>query len=122
VTAITHVRQRGRDVEEAGIVQQNNGPLVDGPCHPYTWCQRSEILNDTMQPGAWRMVNYLWQQPNHSATFDDLKFPVYDDRDHIADAKAFGSFRRAANAFFREHHIPWRVVVKKTVVSLTATE
>lgn len=71
-----------------------------------------------MQPGAWRLVNHLWDHRDRAASFDDLKLPVYDDRDHDADNAAFGSLRRAANSFFRQHDIPWRLYIKKSVVHL----
>ena len=61
-----------------------------------------------MQPAAWKMVQFLWKQVSRSATFDDLKLPVYEDREHEADEDAFGSLRRAANSFFQSHHIPGR--------------
>ncbi len=63
-------------------------------------------------------MNYLWDQPNHTATFADLKLPVYDDPEHPADHDAFGSLRRAANSFFIAHGIPWRVHIKMRVVYL----
>jgi hypothetical protein len=75
-----------------------------------------------MQPAAWKMVDFLWKQPTHAATFDDLKVPIYDDADHLADTQAFGSLRRAANKYFNKHGIPWLVGISKTVVSLTVTK
>ncbi len=99
-----------------------NDETPDGPCHPYTWRLEGKIIADHMRTGAWNMVNHLWQLPNHSATFDDLKDPVYKDQDHIAVAGEFGSLRKSANAYFGRHKIPYCIGIKKAVVYLTPTE
>ena len=91
---------------------------ADGPCGNHQWRQSGKVLTGTMQPAAWKMVNHLWGQPDKAADFDDLKVPVYDDPEHLADANAFGSLRRAANSYFRDNKIPWSVAIKKTSVSL----
>ncbi len=99
--------------------QQAESPHAsDGPCQPYTWRKAGNSIGYQMQPAAWNLVNYLWDQWDRSATFADLKLPVYDDPEHPADHNAFGSLRRAANNFFRKHGIPWQVCLKKRVVYL----
>lgn len=86
---------------------------ADCPCHPFTWRVSGRPCNDTMQPAAWRMVNHLLQHVDLAAEYDELKSPVYGDQGHQADHYAFGSLRRAANKYFAEYGIPWRVVIKK---------
>jgi hypothetical protein len=80
------------------------------------------VIDDQMQPAAWNMVDCLWQQPELAATFADLKEPVYGDREYGAGIAAFGALRRAANAFFKKHHLRWRVHIKKKVVYLSGSK
>jgi hypothetical protein len=94
----------------------------DGPVVGFRWRRNGELIEGTMQPAAWRMVNHLWKQPDRSASFDGLKVPVYDDSDHVADASNFGALRKAANKYFRVNSVPLRITIKKTAVSLTAAE
>lgn len=94
----------------------------DGPCHPRYWRQNGEVINGTMQIGAWKMVKHLWKQTDRVASFDELKVPVYDDAEHIADDSAFGSLRKAANKFFRGNDIPYSVSLSKTTVSILLRE
>ncbi len=100
-------------------IPRSDSPLADGPCLPYTWRQDGNPIDDQMQPGAWKLVDHLWKQRGHAATFAELKPPVYDDREHTAGDDAFGSLRRAANTFFNKHGISWRVCIKKKVVHLS---
>lgn len=92
--------------------------LPDGPVTGSRWRQNGDVLNDEMQDAAHKMVSYLWRLPGKAASFDDLKVPVYADPDHIADEAAFGSLRRAANNYFRDHGVQWKVSIKKTSVRL----
>ena len=68
-----------------------DGP-VDGPVAGNRWRHAGDIIQQTMPPGPWRLVDFLWRQPERVATFDQLKLPVYDDVDHEADAVAYGSY------------------------------
>lgn len=90
----------------------------DGPCDPYTWRLNGEKINDQLQPAAWKMIAHLWTLPEKFASFDELIVPTYDDHDHVADGIAFGSLRRAGNAFFEKHGIPQRVSLKGASVLL----
>ena len=92
----------------------------DGPIDGYRWLHNGTRFGvDTpMQPAAWRMVAELSKREGASAPFDDLIEPVYSDRNHIADAIAFGSLRRAANEFFDTNEIPLKVSIKSGVVTL----
>ena len=63
-------------------------------------------------------MNHLLQQPDLSAEYNELRQPVYRDQEHQADNNAFGSLRRAANKFFAEYGIPWRVGIKQRIVFL----
>lgn len=90
----------------------------DGPCQPFTWRVNGDSVAGEMQPAAWRMVNELFSTEGRSASYDELKLPVYRDAEHVADGNAFGSLRRGANDFFEKHNIPYRVSIKKTTVSL----
>jgi hypothetical protein len=104
-------------------VSNSNGDVSrDGPCHPYSWRRDGKKIVGRMQPAAWRMVNHLWTHVDRAAEFKELKLPVYGDREHTADANAFGSLRRAANSFFKKHCIPWRVQLKSRLVSLEYAE
>ena len=96
---------------------RRDSPLVDGPCHPYSWRQDGQTTGK-MRTGSWKMVKHWWQQPELAATFGDLLQPVYDDSNHIALADAYSSLCREANKFFKEHGIPWRAHTKKAVVYL----
>jgi hypothetical protein len=96
--------------------------VPDGPCPPFTWRHEGKIVKDNMQPAAWKMVKHLWQAAELSATTDDLKLPVYDDAERETGENEFGSLRRAANSFFKEHKIPWRITIKKRVVGLVPTK
>lgn len=95
-------------------------PLADGPCGINQWRHNGVLVVAKMQPAAWLLCKYLWEKPDRSATFDELKQPVYSDPEHIADANAFGALRRAANDYFSRHGAPWRVTIRKTSVSMTA--
>jgi hypothetical protein len=99
-----------------------NSPLMDGPCHPFSWRQDGNKIADRMQPGAWRMVNDIWNCIDRSAEFVELKLRIYNDPEHPADAKQFGTLRSAANSFFKRHRIPWRVHVKSCLVSLEPSD
>jgi len=90
----------------------------DGPCGQNQWRHNGEVAEGTMQVGAWKMVKYLWNQPDQIASFDELIVPVYGDPEHIADDNAFGALRKAANKFFKAHEIPLAVSLSKTTVSL----
>jgi len=120
--AIARAKVRKWEAADKLNVAATQSDTTDGPAVGFRWRLDGNIIQETMQPAAWRMVNYLWQQQDRSATFDSLKVPVYEDAEHIADADAFGSLRRAANGYFEAHGVPWRVGIKKTVVSLTAAE
>jgi hypothetical protein len=107
---------------KSDAIPRSDPPLADGPCHPYTWRHAGIPVDDHMQPGAWKLVDHLWKQQDLAATFDDLKHPVYDDREHTAGDEAFGSLRRAANKFFKTHGISWRISIKKKIVHLSRSK
>jgi len=93
---------------------------LDGPYGNCQWRHNGEVVKDTMQVGAWKMVKHLWEQDDHTACFDELIVPVYNDTEHIADENAFGSLRKAANKFFSVNAIPLSVSLNKATVSITA--
>ena len=95
-------------------------PISDGPLPGYRWVNNGEIITDRLQPAAWKMVNHLWNLESKTASFDELKMPVYSDENHDADRNAFGSLRRAANNYFKDHEIGLRVTINKELVSLIA--
>lgn len=90
---------------------------ADGPVKGYCWRFNGLVVSG-FQPAAWKMVDHLWNTENRCASFEDLKGPVYDDTEHLADSNNFGSLRRAANKFFEQHEIPLRASVKKNFVTL----
>ena len=94
-------------------------PQADGPCHPYTWQENGERIDDQLQPAAWRMVNHLWSRRYLSASFDQLEVPIYNEHDDRVDNITAGSLRSAANRFFKKHNLPYRVCIKQTIVYLS---
>jgi hypothetical protein len=105
-------------IDDRHLRQGGDVLLFDGPCGVHQWRKGNHVITESMQPAAWRMVSYLWQQPDKSAMYDKLRAPVYDDREAQADNNEFGSLRRGANRYFTEHGIPWQVIIKKRVVGL----
>jgi hypothetical protein len=96
---------------------------TEGPCGHHQWLlPNGSIVYQSMQPAAWNMVRHLWSVPERSATFDELLIPTYGDPEHIADENAYGALRRAANNYFSENRINYRVTISKGRVSLLAKE
>ncbi|WP_145061082.1 hypothetical protein [Adhaeretor mobilis] len=93
-------------------------PLADGPLDIGQWVLNGELLEAEMANACWKMTKFLWDQPNKRSSFDDLKRPVYDDPDHVADESAYGSLRRKANRYFSVNGVPWRVSLKQNFVLL----
>ena len=91
----------------------------DGPAMPYSWKSNGNVVPDRMTPTAWRLVNYLWAQPKHVSAYDDsLAREVFDDHEANVDKTRVGSHRRAANKFFSDNGIAWRVTAKRDAVEL----
>lgn len=90
----------------------------DGPFGVYQWRLNAQVLDEQMQAAPWRLVNYLWKQEHNSASFDELKQPVYADEHHVADESTFGALRSKVNAYFKRHNVPYCVSIKKGMVLL----
>jgi hypothetical protein len=97
---------------------QGNKPL-DGPFGAYQWRLNGKVLKEQMQASPWRLVEFLWNQEHKSASFDELKVPVYSDDLHEADEGTFGALRSKVNAYFKKHDIPYAVSIKKGKVLLS---
>jgi len=104
----------------AGHVADESAP--DGPYGHCQWRHSGEVIEGTMQVGAWNMAKHLWGQADRTAGFDELIISVYGDSNHIADENAFGSLRKAANQFFRDNGISLAVSLSKSTVSMRATK
>lgn len=98
--------------------QRVDPPELDGPCGAYQWRLNGKLLDEQMQACPWRLVDFLWKQDHKSASFDELKNPVYSDEQHLADESAFGALRSKVNSYFKKHDIPYCVSIKKGKVLL----
>jgi len=82
----------------------------DGPCHPYTWRHKGQKLPDnSLQRATWNLVNHLWNDPERTATFDELAEPVFGDHSAEPDGYQIGKQRTLANKFFSGQGISWKV-------------
>ena len=82
----------------------------DGPCHPYTWRHKGQKLPDhSLQRATWNLVKHLWNDPEHTATFDELAEPVFRDHSMVPDDNQIGKQRALANKFFSKRGISWKV-------------
>ncbi|WP_146447642.1 hypothetical protein [Bythopirellula polymerisocia] len=97
-------------------------PIPDGPLPGFRWGKNGEIIAEQLQPAVWKMLDHLWNVDCRVAAFDQLKQPIYDDSEHIADAGAFGSLRKKANAYFLKHEIPYKVSIKQASVILSPAD
>lgn len=99
--------------------QEDDTKGSDGPAIPYSWKADGNVVADRMKPTAWRLVNYLWAQPNRVSAYDHgLAAEVFQDHAVSVDKVRVGSHRRDANNFFKKHSIAWRVTAKRDVVEL----
>jgi len=99
-------------------VTNNSDAALDGPVEGYRWCHNGDVTCGAMQPKAWKMANFLWTKRSHTAYFDDLAQPVYEEHSHPITESAIGSLRKQANSFFAMHSIPLLVSIKQGTVSL----
>lgn len=97
-------------VDVDGVVSVES-VAANGPVDSYKWRHAGLVTEDMLQQKAWLMCKFLWRQLDRVATFDELKTPVYQDREHPAGRDSFGSLRRAANNYFKSHSIPLKVSV-----------
>jgi hypothetical protein len=111
-------RRNGELPSVGDVVTNNNEPAADGPVEGYRWCHNGKVTSDTLQPKAWKMAEFLWTKPTHTADFNDLALPVYDKHSHSVTEDAIGSFRKQANSFFSQNRIPLLVSIKQGTVSL----
>lgn len=101
----------------AGVTHKDQDEL-DGPVEGYRWRHNGKVIDDEIQPKAWKLVAFLFSKANRTARFNELGEPVYDDRNHVPTDHAVGSWRKAANRFFTKHILPYEVSIKQGTVSL----
>src|SRR6516165_8495928 len=83
-------------------------PPADGPCGTDGF-RFGGAEHRRMNPTAWRLVRYLWEQSSHDADWKFLAAPVFGDREELVTEGMVGSARREANKFFESKNIPFRV-------------
>lgn len=85
-------------------------PEPDGPVDGFRWRHNSELINDTMAEGAWRLASYLYHAPDHAADYATLAPVVADDHSEtLLDYSNCRGHRHRANIYFKRHGIPWHV-------------
>jgi len=84
-------------------------PLVDGPCHPYSWRHNCVVIEKQLQPTTWGLLNFLWQAEKKKAEFAEIAIPVFCESEAIHLNSRVGKQRATANTFFKDHGIPWKV-------------
>jgi hypothetical protein len=90
----------------------------DGPVDGFRWRQNGEVLDDTMQPMPWRLVKYLFDAKDNTATFSDLSPVVGDDHEYILDQSNAKGHQTKANKYFVDHGIPLTVRIKADKIIL----
>ncbi len=113
--------ERRRRIRERGLAggDLKNPPEKDGPYGHCQWRHNGEVVDGTMQVGAWKVAEFLWTQPGKKASFDDLyEVATCDRNDKDFD---FKSSAQKAKKFFGKADIPLRLSVseKHRTVSLT---
>jgi len=105
--------ERLRKIKESALrgEAKRDEPPSDGPCGQNQWLHNGEIVEGTMQPGAWGVCNFLWQSQEKSSSFDFLYEPATGDcQENCFD---FKSAAQKAKQFFDAADIPWRLSVSE---------
>ncbi len=87
--------------------------LADGPVVGERWRLDGAIIQETLAPMAWRLVNHLFHATDNSASYEELAPIVADDHaESILDSSTCRGHRDKANEYFRRHDIPWKVSLR----------
>jgi hypothetical protein len=89
----------------------------DGPAGLDGFRFNGKVLRP-LTPKPFLLLRHLWTSKDHTATFEELAGPVFDDHAIIPDKSNVGTHRSALNAFFKRHKVPFQVVISGRMVSL----
>jgi hypothetical protein len=89
----------------------------DGPVIGYFWRYNGRTTKP-MQPGPWKLADFLWHSRLRTATFDQLAEPLKGDKADAVTTDSVRSHCKRANQFFEREQIPLVISIKAETVSL----
>ena len=110
-----------RLVTKIGIRRDNKGDdKPEGPiANDFRWNGQDY---DGLNGKAKKLVGYLWDAKEKTATFDELAGPVWGDHAKHITSNMVGKARARANKFFLDNAIPFEVSIADRSVKLFRTK